>query len=490
MAYTKAIVFGGESGDSQTEVRDARTPSSVTVDTTAAYIRTGAGCDKFPLATNASRAAVDIGVKPQSPAINVLSGSVGASAQPNSGQMGLISNGIQGTSGTATGSDAGHMTDSGASWTVNAFVSSVVTMGGSTASVTANTSTQLTINAWSPLAPATGAYTITPPRLFRIGDTGGTDTKFRVYDLANNLLLTSNASCAVVGKTRFALSLDALNGQTVAGTVRVFIKLYLDGVEDTAVQTSLVDTSIFDTTKDFFWGEYLPAATNRGADMYGDDLAFRYSTTASDAPHITAYPSDISLVGGSTLPPTAESLYHEFSSTTASPNSYQDIDDYPWSGSDQLATTANSKRALFTYSAANPLSGSETIDDVQQGIVSDVSSGAKVTGTPLYSLAGTDLIESGFSTPSTSMVGDRVANMLRPGGGSWVKADFDPGVLSFGIESLVSGSIGWQVAAIPGPEIVYYTATLPKGAPPPHTLDAMWVPTNQPQFPQVRVVPF
>jgi hypothetical protein len=62
--------------------------------------------------------------------------------------------------GTATGSGATTMTDSGAAWATNQFAGHVVTMGNSTATVTSNTSTVLTFSAWSPVSPTTGIYSI------------------------------------------------------------------------------------------------------------------------------------------------------------------------------------------------------------------------------------------------------------------------------------------------------------------------------------------
>lgn len=62
--------------------------------------------------------------------------------------------------GTATGSTAITMTDSGAAWTVNAFAGFVVTMGGSTATIVSNTATELAFTAWAPTGPTTGAYSI------------------------------------------------------------------------------------------------------------------------------------------------------------------------------------------------------------------------------------------------------------------------------------------------------------------------------------------
>ena len=65
------------------------------------------------------------------------------------------------TNGVATASNATTMTNAGAAWVVNQWAGRVVTMGGSTATVISNTDKVLTFVAWAPLAPTTGAYTIT-----------------------------------------------------------------------------------------------------------------------------------------------------------------------------------------------------------------------------------------------------------------------------------------------------------------------------------------
>jgi hypothetical protein len=65
--------------------------------------------------------------------------------------------------GAATGSTATSMTDGAASFPPGGAQGAKLTMGGSTATITTNTGTVLNFTAWSPPAPATGAYTITAP---------------------------------------------------------------------------------------------------------------------------------------------------------------------------------------------------------------------------------------------------------------------------------------------------------------------------------------
>ena len=62
--------------------------------------------------------------------------------------------------GVAWAANAVSMTDSRQAWVFNQFVGDVVTMGGSTATITSNTGTVLSFSAWAPLGPAKGAYSI------------------------------------------------------------------------------------------------------------------------------------------------------------------------------------------------------------------------------------------------------------------------------------------------------------------------------------------
>jgi len=63
--------------------------------------------------------------------------------------------------GTATGSTATTLTDSGAAWITNGFAGCTVTAGTSTARILSNTATALTVDAWVGGTPATTAnYTI------------------------------------------------------------------------------------------------------------------------------------------------------------------------------------------------------------------------------------------------------------------------------------------------------------------------------------------
>lgn len=78
---------------------------------------------------------------------------------------------VAGATGTSTATSATSLTDSGASWTTNAYTGHVVVTGGVYGVVASNTGTVLTIDKWytpaSPggsaaATPATGAYVILP----------------------------------------------------------------------------------------------------------------------------------------------------------------------------------------------------------------------------------------------------------------------------------------------------------------------------------------
>lgn len=71
--------------------------------------------------------------------------------------------------GTSTAVAATTMTDSTATWVVNAFTGFTVTSGGKTAVVTSNTATVLTFASWTGGTPPTGKYTITSGTVLAAG---------------------------------------------------------------------------------------------------------------------------------------------------------------------------------------------------------------------------------------------------------------------------------------------------------------------------------
>jgi hypothetical protein len=64
--------------------------------------------------------------------------------------------------GTSTGTSTTSLTDTTASWTVNAYTGFIVTSGTSFATVTSNTATVLSLSSWTNGTPASGSsYSIT-----------------------------------------------------------------------------------------------------------------------------------------------------------------------------------------------------------------------------------------------------------------------------------------------------------------------------------------
>src|SRR6185295_18599048 len=113
----------------------------------------------------------------------------------------------------------------------------------------------------------------------------------------------------------------------------VFVKVYIgggiaNGGEEYAFDSLLEASDLFDYAtggdNSIAWGEYLAAATNRGADMYLIGY-MSSSPTATDAPHLTPYPRLLGY-GGADYSPTSEGNYHAWTGDpTVSPSTYQDV---------------------------------------------------------------------------------------------------------------------------------------------------------------------
>lgn len=89
----------------------------------------------------------------------------------NDGQARMMGGDVVGTSGTSTAAGATSLTDSGASWTTNAYIGHIVSTGTVYGIVTANSGTVLTVDRWYTPAtpggaaastPSTGQYVVSP----------------------------------------------------------------------------------------------------------------------------------------------------------------------------------------------------------------------------------------------------------------------------------------------------------------------------------------
>jgi len=159
--------------------------------------------------------------------------------------------------------------------------------------------------------------------------------------------------------------------------------------------------------------------------------------------------------------------------TPSAGTDYECVDDPDYMDGDTstIKTTAENQMETFNFSASNPVPVGATIRAVQlRGTGKrDVVAG-KQGARFMCRLGGVDLIDSiaNSATVTSDYAGGRWWNVPRPGGGSWVQGDADPGDLQFGV---VSENDPDQESApfatkLPGPEWVYYEDTLPLGTTP------------------------
>lgn len=312
----------------------------------------------------------------------------------------------------------------------------------------------------------------------RIGDGAGGDRKLRVYDkIGTQVGPASAGSISNTDLTEFCLSADSYS---VPGSV--FLKLYLDGLEDFAYVAPIAWRDLFDVISVMLFGEHLPAATNRGANMYGRDLTLRYSTNPSDAIHLVPFPR-LRGYGGAMFTATKEGNSAAWpSGTTPSPNTWQDVDEAPHDGdTTMIATVLNSAKHLFrwgngTAGFGNPLPVGCSIESVYQAWVHRASGGGKATNDGLLRLNGSETTSVLRSAPGTSHVGNVAPGnyaAVRPGGGAWARGDFDLRPADNyseqefgGITPATPVTVGVNLTTFPGPLVQVYNDVLPLGSGP------------------------
>lgn len=307
--------------------------------------------------------------------------------------------------------------------------------------------------------------------LFRIN----TSKQIECYDKNGTLLTTSSStiSTAKASPTKLVLVVDS--GVTDANLV--YLWLVFDGTEDATVagfNTGLAPSAYCTTPSGgsmALVGVNCPAGSNPGVTLSFRNFVARVSADSADAPYTSAYP-DIKVAGGqSALPPTAESSFNWTNSVTASPNTYQDIDDTSpdadtsriWDSQTTDPKTAHD--AYYTYSGSNPLTSSDHPLFVQFVYRGDLLGSGKdfcqheiKVGTSVAQHNGSGPIPANgtyqtyiaqYDTdPSTST--------------AFLYSAFAAGNIKFGVQSVVAPSIdtGPEITAICGPEIVYYTAVM------------------------------
>lgn len=305
-----------------------------------------------------------------------------------------------------------------------------------------------------------------------------TSHQFQVYDGNGNKLGPAFGSVpTATSGVELVLIADGVTLSHGASAKELYFWAFIDGLEVAAFPSGMSAGTFWSSFSDeLVWGEWLAASTNRGADIYGDDLYLRRSTTAADSPWLAQYPR-LKGLGGNDIPPTSDGDEEEWALSSGS-DSYALVDDDD--GDTNYIQSTNSDPSpddedLFHFSAANPLGGSETIVAVQQKVKGRILDTGKLFCEPYMKLGGSTQTNTAFQTPSTSFVGTYLRDCTRPGGGSWAPADFDltGGVsdLQFGLSATTAGGLttGPRVTFLPGPEIVHYTASLPLASPPVRT---------------------
>lgn len=302
-----------------------------------------------------------------------------------------------------------------------------------------------------------------------------TDLKLGICDKNGNLLgksATAVPSGASGTPQEFSVIFDGLTLPSV------FVTIFAGDAVDTAFDTGLSWATMFDTSANgsLWWGEYLDGSTNRGCSLFIDDGLIRRSTTASDAPHSTAYPRvRVSEPVNSTTGTVGTGNWtagHWDEGSGGAGASFAEVDntELPTHDSDgtYLQSTVASEAFLLSSTDANPVPSGATIIKVEQRHVGRLTGAGKLIPVHRYRLGGTNSDVDGVSpygSVSSTYVGGANSNMTRPGGGSWVDTDFAASTLEWGIKSDAT-TPGYRVTLMLGPSVAYYTDTLPLGTRP------------------------
>lgn len=278
----------------------------------------------------------------------------------------------------------------------------------------------------------------------------GTDRRLYVYNPSGTLIMTSQTQIPTAGFARVVL----VSYDTAANAHWSY--LYINGVQEGVAQGPVFSNGSADQ---YCYGEWLAAGVARGADL----IMRRMVCLRLDASPTTTPMPDVIPVGGKFLPPTSEGTYAQWNNgTTASPNTWQDVDDYPGNDdTNRIAETDDQTLShTFRYSAANPVPAGATVHAIQWGCVGRVVETGKEFANPLIRFGGTDAAGVGLQ-PTTTYRGFGSIFMKRPDGTAWQRGDFEPGLLEFGARTIFIIDTGAAITSMPGPVIFYSTSSLP-----------------------------
>ena len=135
----------------------------------------------------------------------------------------------------------------------------------------------------------------------------GTDRKLRFYD--KNGTQVGPASTTLIPTTGMQEVHIVFDGKTLS---TVYIKVYFGGTEELAFDTGITPANFWCLNQGFFFLGAFGNNTNKNFTLYTDDFIVRVSSTASDAPHLTAYPR-LRGEGGNSTQPTSMGAYDTWS---------------------------------------------------------------------------------------------------------------------------------------------------------------------------------
>jgi len=288
--------------------------------------------------------------------------------------------------------------------------------------------------------------------------------EFTIRTFLNLAVATSPFGPNLTGLDEFTVVFDCLSQSTV------WVSIARNGVWEWEFDTGLSVAVMFGTgfgpgRRDIYIAESLPTGVMRNCAMYTDDWCGRYTTSVADAPYNLAHPRprvSVPVVFD------ANGFHNTWTigGTTPPANKWQAIDDAPHNEDvDVIQSTVAGDRQTFTYAAANPVPAGATILRTSVAAVQRIVGASKVGGQVLARLGGTSVALGNPANPVTAHPNGWHGIVhwaaARPGGGSWLRADFDPGVLEVGVEALSFGTPLPQITAMRSARAVYYTQNLP-----------------------------
>lgn len=307
----------------------------------------------------------------------------------------------------------------------------------------------------------------TTVRFLRIGDTGASDTKLRVYTGGGALVATSTSQISTTGLTEITVCVDCVSFATVLVTI------WVAGVVETFVDTGVSPATFWSNGAGvLYWGSII--TSGQGADLFGDDFLMRHSTSASFAPHLHQFIRP-HVFGGEQFTPTQDGNYVEWAPSTALSAHYLMVAAAADSGthdSDATYMQANAVNLRDLYQWGNggvfpqPITDTD-IDAVYFTMADRLAGGGKTDSNFLVRLGGTDLVVSRDNAPSTSYVGvfgPTLHDADRPGGGAYTLTDFGVTAgrsnMQWGMQAVNAGTPLVNVTKLPGPTVVGFTNRL------------------------------